>query len=252
MIPSYLKSSPTSRFRKQFKHNIANEEIISQDDTPTVFRVVENGWHLSADSGFASTDIDHNVKLALRQNSLPERQNIKVIENGQHSVDYPDVPTIHLEYASRPLSPETYESSLTRDSCHSKNGIIDLLGTDRVSYGGENNFVSSSSVNGQNVHKNTISANKSGVRPISLSEVPLPPAYMLDQSDIWPVDPPSEFTDDIDTSHSSSPSFGSDRKMALKYAAKYHSMSTHFSSSSTDTGHGVPLNNAENNKENTC
>ncbi|XP_012567166.2 kinase D-interacting substrate of 220 kDa isoform X1 [Hydra vulgaris] len=237
--PNCYKMSPSNspRFRKQFKRMIVNEEITPKDtDTHAAFMGVENGWSLSADSGFASTDVDHNMKLALRKNSLPERKNNKTIENPQRSVDCPDTAK-NLEFGNRlspefaNLSPERLENSLTKDSCQYKLNKSDKV--DQVSFG---------------VNKDRVTY-KSSLRPISLSEVPLPPAYMLDQSDIWPVDPPSEFIDDIDMSYSSSPSIGVDRKMVLKYAAKYQSMSTHISSS-TDTEDHIIM--CEKNNEHLC
>ena len=196
---------------------------------------VDRGWHRSADSGFVTCT-----------------ENKKLDEN--NDVNLMDAPSIHVEPVKSDL--------LFEDTWNAKpeiefNGIYETNDTVTIqdSHRSDNKenrkkwtFAKASDevdsiVVGHAINKNIIISDDDDVnassskdfkvgRPVSLSDVPLPPLSMLENSIDWPMDPPAEFDDMHKDPPPSSPVSGAERKIAFKNFSKKHGMTNHNSTES--------------------
>ncbi|XP_057312079.1 kinase D-interacting substrate of 220 kDa-like isoform X3 [Hydractinia symbiolongicarpus] len=190
----------------------------SENSTPLPEGSVDPRWHRSADSGFASTDVDPSTRLLLNSISGSERTNELENLSNHTGVIYSNRDDIKVEDATKAKTPATlllndtwntktelgfnhiYKARDILSSSESSQEYIAIDIDDRKTWkyakvcdANEN----ASPEHAQTENQNTLDSIKCE-RPPSLSDVPLPPMSMLGEDHEWTMTPPAEFDDNND------------------------------------------------------
>lgn len=203
------RTSPQST-RKFYKHTKATMSVSHESDNGSPNHPNDQVLHHSADSGFASTEVDQNHRLMLTlQRQMCVTDFDKSIENNEI--------TLFASIKSNVIAEHVDEgSSLNRElsagsSSDSENRcnitLLPLNTQETISNRIENIDTVDITTNETDEYGNMngsiidlpLSSRRN--RPPSLSEVPLPPVSMLNELVLWPVIPPAEFDDNPNDNH---------------------------------------------------
>lgn len=180
--------------RKSLKHSTTAMSVSQDSENGSSAPNPNNPLlHHSADSGFASTEVDQNHRLMLSlQRQMCVSDTHKLLEQNENIQLSP------IAASSKPTCSigDNHEMMSTCDDqvqsippIHEGN----LIPKDTTGFRDANND------NMETMDDSILTDNERPPRPPSLSEVPMPPLSMLSEDIAWPMDPPAEFDDNEDT-----------------------------------------------------
>jgi len=198
--------------RKSLKHSKTAMSVSQDSENDSAPHQNNPVLHHSADSGFASTEVDQSHRLMLSlQRQIPgthklveQNENVQLspiasskatsgigdttpnnemtnINNANNMDNIAPIPSIHQE-ASFSIDNQSNSNPDTHSALHilrdSSKDNVDLIN------------------NGSLMVDREMSSSLSNDRPPSLSDVPMPPLSMLSGDMSWTMNPPAEFDDD--------------------------------------------------------
>ena len=203
--------------RKLLKHTKTPTSVSQDSDCGSPHNPDDHILHHSADSGFASTEVDQNHRLMLtiqRQMCVSEyEKSMKDNEKTQLSPIMSNEIAILVAEDCRKSSPPdkgtSGDSRINAESGSNISTLPPLTIQEAPHFGEERKRKTPDPIESINIKKGSyeekddsnidnINSPSESTRPPSLSEVPLPPLSMLNDVVTWPMSPPAEFDDHQD------------------------------------------------------